>query len=102
MVTIKFTSKGQGDKTPSVMVSALRNAGLINARTKTNVGDVFELTLINSGGIPTVIPFRVNRKSGSTMMAEGWNHYLLDMPKVGEPVEIGVAGIEKVKSARKR
>jgi len=84
------------------MVSQLRKAGLIKGRTKTNVDDVFELTLINSGGIPTEIPFRVNRKDGTTMKAEGWNFFLLDMPKVGEPVEIDVAGITKITKKRSR
>jgi len=95
MVKIKFSSKGQNDTTPSISVSELRKVGLLNNLTDARVNDEFELLLISEGGIPTSTTFRVNRENGSTMKAIGWNKYLLKMPKVGNPVMIGVASLQK-------
>ena len=97
MIQVKFSRKGQNDTTPSVSVHELRKAGLLDSKTTTNVGEKFELLLINRNGIPVSTTFRVNRENGSTMKAEGWNDYLLEEPMVSEPVMIGVAALKKVK-----
>jgi len=94
MIKLKF--KNQKDRLPILSVDEIESSGLLFGDYEDDgleSGDILHLKVVNSAGIVADVDFEVDEDRENAKATEGWNGYLLELPRNPSPVEFGVCQI---------